>query len=195
MRRMEWVDSTGQTGDLNSTMAAKRASARRRATARGFTLIELLIVIAIILALAGIVGVALFQRQDEANEDLTRVDIKTLQRGLDEFRLHFDRYPSTDETVAVLWDKTLLEDPEEEDKWRGYLREPLAEDRWGNEWEYEQLSRSSYKLWSIGPDGTNDEGDAESDDILETFSELGSGDDMDGEGFGGDDLPGMPTGS
>lgn len=189
MRRMERV-MVERHAQLGRSRLSRRAAA---ATRGGFTLIELLIVIAIILALAGIVGVALFQRRDEASADLTRVDIKTLQRGLDEFRLHFDRFPTTEEGVAVLWDKSMLEDPEEETLWKGYLREPLPEDRWGNAWEYEQVSRTSYRLWSIGPDETNDEGDAESDDIMERFSELGSGDEDEFGGGMGDDLP-LPTG-
>lgn len=156
----------------------------RRVVRRGFTLIEVMIVIAIILALSGLVGVALFQRRDEAKVDLTKTDLKSLQRGLEDFRLHFDRYPTTEESITVLWDKSQLDDPELEDKWKGYMSEALPKDRWGGEWGYEQLSRTSYKIWSFGPDGEEDT----DDDIIETKRPIGSSED-DGDMLEGDFMP------
>jgi len=152
---------------------------------RGFTLIEVLIVIAIIVALTGLVGVAVFQRRDEAKVDLVKTDMNTLKSAMQQFYLHFDRYPTTEEGVVVLWDKTNLDDPELEDKWRGYLEEKMPEDKWGNEWGYEQLAYNSFKLWSLGPDGEEDT----DDDIVITKAPIGSEDDGGGYDFGDDLLP------
>lgn len=159
---------------------------RGRCRRSGFTLIEVLIVIAIIVALSGLVGVALFQRRDEAKVDLVKTDLNTIKSGLDQFYLHFDRYPTDEEGVEVLWDKTMLDDPELEDKWRGYLQAKMEKDRWGNEWGYEQLAYNSYRVWSIGPDGEEET----EDDISVSKKPIGS----DEEDFGDDMLPLPPAG-
>lgn len=158
----------------------------RQVVRRGFTLIEVMIVIAIILALSGLVGVALFQRRDEAKIDLTKTDIKSLMRGLEDFRLHFDRYPTTEEGITILWSRDQLDDPELEDKWKGYMSAALPKDRWGGEWGYEQFSRTSYKIWSLGPDGEEDT----DDDINDGKRPIGS----DEEGGFDDDFMPLPDG-
>lgn len=152
----------------------------------GFTLIEVLIVIAIIVALSGLVGVALFQRRDEAKVDLAKTDMNTIKSAMKQFYLHFDRYPTSEEGVVALWDKSMLDDPELEDKWRGYLDAKMEKDRWGNEWGYEQLSYNSYRIWSFGPDGEEDT----EDDINDGYKPIGSDDDD----FGGDMFPLPPSG-
>ena len=152
----------------------------------GFTLIEVLIVIAIIVALSGLVGVALFQRRDEAKVDLCKTDMNTIKSGMRQFYLHFDRYPTDEEGVAVLWDRSMLDDPELEDKWGGYLEAKMEQDRWGSEWGYEQLSFNSYRMWSFGPDGEEET----EDDIVGGHKPIGSDDDD----FGSDMLPPPPGG-
>lgn len=145
---------------------------------RGFTLIEVMIVIAIILLLSGLVGIAVFSRMDEAREQLTETDMNTLRDAIREFYRHFDRVPTTEEGLEVLWSRQALDDPEEEDRWRGYLESPLPEDRWGNEWEYEQLSRTSYRIVSFGPDGE----EGTDDDISLRHNVLGYDEEEEEEG-------------
>lgn len=164
-----------------------RNGSRYRAHTRAFTLIEVLIVLAIIVALAGLVGVALFQRRDEAKVDLAKTDLGTIKSAMQMFYLHFERYPTTEEGIAVLWDKSMLDDPELEDKWGGYLAGKMEKDKWGNEWGYEQLSYNSYRIWSVGPDGEEDT----DDDLVETVRPIGSDDDD--MGSLGDDLLPPPT--
>lgn len=152
----------------------------RRVVRSGFTLIEVMIVLAIVLALAGLVGVVLFQRQDQAKLDLAKYDLQAIKKAMDFFRLDFGRYPTDEEGVAVLWNKELLDSEAEPEKYTEYLSEPLAKDRWGNEWGYRAESETRegmYDLWSNGPDG--EEG-TEDDISLWSSTE----DEEDGMGFG-----------
>ncbi|MEZ6317869.1 MAG: type II secretion system major pseudopilin GspG [Phycisphaerales bacterium] len=138
----------------------------RRIAPRGFTLIEVLIVLAIILMIAGLVSVSLFERRDQADISHAKINLNTLRDGLDAFRLDFRRYPTDEEGVAVLWDKEKLDADADAGTWTKYLRDALPTDPWGNEWGYAQVSESyeqgddenttavaPYDLWSNGPDG------------------------------------------
>lgn len=132
----------------------------------GFTLIEVMIVIAIVLALMGLVGVALFGQRDQAKKQMAEVDLKNVERGLKLFRLDYDRYPKDEEGLAVLWDKSKLDPEADQAKWKKYLESPLPQDRWSHDWQYKQVTTHSsdetmYDLWSMGPDGQ----DGTDDDI------------------------------
>lgn len=156
---------------------------------RGFTLIEVLIVLAIVLALTAIVGVAVFGRQDQAKADLAEIDLNNIKRALRGFRADFGQYPTDEEGIAVLWDSELL-DPERDTNAYlsgGYLEEPITEDAWGNEWNYRAESEygDEYDLWSNGPDGE----EGTEDDIVSWNPEDGGGD------FGfGPESGGVPAG-
>jgi general secretion pathway protein G len=157
---------------------------------RGFTLIEVMIVIAIVLALSGLIGVALFRQRDAAKADTVKIDMNSLKAGLDLFRLDYDRYPSDEEGLAVLWDKTKLSassggDTEADTaKWKGYMKEAMPNDKWGSPWGYRQVSEhgdeTTYDLWSYGPDKQ----DGTDDDIVSWNKE--------GEGMGADSSGGAP---
>lgn len=143
----------------------------------GFTLIEVMIVIAIILMLSTLVGVALMSRRKDAQKDLARYDMGTIAQAIKLFEMDFDRFPSDEEGLAVLWDKTLLSPDAPQDKWRKYLEKPMPTDKWGSPWGYRQMSERgggavaggemgmegeemTYDLWSYGPDkedGTDDD--------------------------------------
>ncbi len=144
---------------------------RRRVAHRGFTLVEVMIVIAIILALASLIGIAVFNRFGEAQENITKIQMKTVEDALESFRLDFNRYPTDEEGLSVLWSSTNLENPEDEDKWSPYLESPSPNDQWDNPWGYRQISEygdeTKYDLWSYGPDG--EEG---TDDDITSWSEL-----------------------
>lgn len=135
-----------------------RKIAVRRSTRRdaGFTLIEVLIVIAIIVALAGLVGVALFSKQKEAKIGLAKADIKTIEAALKQFRVKYDRYPTDDEGLEVLWSKDKLDADSDAAKWSKELEKPMPNDQWGTVWNYRQKSEhgdeDDFDLWSAGPD-------------------------------------------
>lgn len=153
-------------------MQTRTTHRRRRG---GFTLIEVLIVLAIVLALSAIVGLALFQRQDQAETQLAEQELNTLERAMRMFRLDFGRYPNEEEGLEVLWDSEALDADADEAKWTGpYLEEPIPTDRWDNEWGYRAESEhgNEYDLWSNGPDGE----EGTEDDITSWTEEDGEGD-------------------
>lgn len=148
---------------------------------RGFTLIEVMIVITIIVLLGAIVGISLFSQRDEAKVGIVTAQMQQIEAGLKNFRFDFDRYPTDQEGLAVLWNKETLDQEAPQGKWKKYLEKPIATDGWGQAWGYRQASEhgdeSTYDLWSNGPDkeqGTED-------DITSWTGEATSGGDMDGE--------------
>ena len=125
---------------------------------RAFTLIELLIVIAILLAIGGLVLVNLIPRGEQARADLQRVQFDQIDYAIKQFRLDMNRWPSEEEGLEVLWRQDSVEDEEEYERWRGpYLELPLTEDQWGYELIYrypgEIRGETFYDLVSVGPDG------------------------------------------
>lgn len=130
---------------------------RRGRMARAFTLFEVLIVIAIILALGGLVAYNLMGRKEQAENDLCKVDMNTLRQALKMFRFDHGRYPTDEEGLAVLWSKDAMQDEEQLKKWASRMEKPMPKDRFGHDWGYRQQSEhgdeTEYDLWSIGRDG------------------------------------------
>jgi general secretion pathway protein G len=145
-------------------MSARRRYRQVMRGDRGFTLIEVMIVIAIILMLSTLVGVALMSRRKDAQKDLAQYDMGTIANAIKLFEMDFDRFPTDEEGLRVLWDKSALSPDSSESKWRGYLEKPMPTDKWGSPWGYRQMSEqgneTKYDLWSYGPDkedGTDDD--------------------------------------
>ena len=164
---------------MNQRMSQAPPPSRRRA----FTLIEVMIVLAIIVAMGGIVAVALFQRQKQADVRITRISLKSIESAIEFFRMDYRRFPFEQEGLAVLWDKEMLDPDSDESVWTAYLKKKLDKDAWGSEWGYREeseLIEGTYDLWSNGPDGEEGTDDdimlRESDEEGEFgFSEPGGG--------------------
>lgn len=125
---------------------------------RGFSLIELLIVIAILLAIGGLVVVNLLPAREQADADLTRVQIKAFEDAIEYFQMDMNRFPTEEEGLRALWSRDAIEDEDDADNWkRAYLKDPVPTDKWGNEWIYrypgEIRGEQYYDIISIGPDG------------------------------------------
>lgn len=140
---------------------------RRRYIARSaFTLIEVLIVIAIIVALTGLVGLALFSKQKEAKTGLAQADLNNIKTALGSFRVKYDRWPTETEGIEVLWNKEKLDPDADAAKWSKELEKSMPVDRWGRPWNYRPTSEhgdeDTFDLWSNGPDGE----DGTTDDIV-----------------------------
>ncbi|MEL7474006.1 MAG: type II secretion system major pseudopilin GspG [Planctomycetota bacterium] len=161
-------------------------ASRPLAARRAFSLIEVMIVLVIILGLAGLVGLQLFGRRDQAKEQTAQVQLDNIKRAIEQFRLDFERFPTDEEGLEVLWNAESLDPDADPDKYLsgGYLKQAIPNDLWGNEWGYRQVSErdaeGQYDLWSNGADG--EEGN---DDDLTSWSS-----DEDEDGFGEGVAPG-----
>lgn len=153
---------------------------RRGMHRAGFSLIEVLIAIAIVAAIGGLVAVNLMGAREDSKVNMARIELDSMRQALDQFNLVFDRYPTEDEGIEVLWVNESLdvEDEALSARWRKFLNSPSLEDPWGNEWGYrgEPEYGEYYDLWSNGPDG--EEGtadDIKSWDESEEDGSLGTG--------------------
>lgn len=141
----------------------------RSGAARAFTLLEVMIVIVIILAILGLVTVNLMGTKKTADTKLVQIQLESLKGALDQFNLAFNRYPTEEEGLAVLWSKDGLPE-EDQPNWHMFTKEALPRDPWGTEWGYQVTtaednvdsndSGPGFKIWSNGPDkeeGTTDD--------------------------------------
>jgi len=158
--------------------------ARRR---RAFTILELLIVIGILLAIGGLVLYNVLGASEKADVKLMQAQIQGFERALEAFKLDMKRWPSEDEGLVVLWDKSRLENEEDQSRWGGpYLKEPRTKDTWGSEWIYRNPStlreEGGFDIVSVGPDRQEDTEDditnhqgRESVDGSDEFSDFSGG--------------------
>lgn len=121
----------------------------------GFTLIEVMVVILILGLLATVVAPSIFQQVDTAKQTTARSQIEMLGAALDAYRLHNDRYPTTEQGLEALRREPLSE-PRPSD-WRGpYLRKEVPVDPWGEPYVYRSPGTANpwaYDLLSRGRDG------------------------------------------
>lgn len=137
---------------------------RVRNARSAFTLFEVMIVIAIIVAIGGLVGLSVLSRKKDADKDLARAQIKSIEDALEGFHLKYDRWPTEEEGLAVLWSKDTLSPDADATKWSAELKAPIPTDKWGSPWGYRPVSEhgdeTKFDLWSNGPDkqeGTEDD--------------------------------------
>jgi len=132
-------------------MKAPRA---RRSSRRGFTLVEILLVVVILAMIAAFTVPNLLDTQQGASIDMTKNQIKELDKYLKLYRTQNNNYPSGDQGL-----KALVEKPEGDPvprKW-GQIIEELPVDPWGGEYKYafpgEHNGEKKPDIWSNGPDG------------------------------------------
>jgi general secretion pathway protein G len=151
---------------------------------RGLTLIEVLIVIAILLAIGGIVVVNLIPRKEQADIDTQKLQLQQIDAALKNFKLDMKRWPSEEEGLAALNSKDSITNEDELASWRGpYLESAVVKDTWGSELVYHypgEINTAGYDLVSFGPDKQ----EGTEDDITNATSQgnAGSGADS-GDGF------------
>ncbi len=112
---------------------------------RGFSLVEIMIVIVIIGLLAGVVTINVRSYLIKAKQNTARHEIATIQQALDLFYGAYDRYPTNEEGIAILTEPT-----------KKLVQPPLPSlplDPWGNEYQYNSLSSSTYEIICFGADG------------------------------------------
>ncbi len=137
-------------------MKARVTAHRTLSTARGFTLLEVMIVIGIILLIAGLVTVNLMGSRAEATKGTVEIQLRSMRDALKQFNLAFNRFPTEEEGLAVLWSKETLDPQADATKWRAFLEQAIPNDPWGTAWGYaptsEQAPEGMFDLWSNGPD-------------------------------------------
>ena len=134
----------------------------------GFTLLEIMIVISILGMLAGILSVRIMDKPGEARTLRARMEIQTLETALQLYKLHNQRFPTTQQGLRALVIKpehrpvpsNWLED--------GYLEKGiLPRDPWGRDYLYlcPGVHNRDFDLWTYGADG-EEGGSGEAGDVV-----------------------------
>ena len=122
---------------------------------RGMSLIEIIIVVALLGTLMAYMVSNLIGQSEEAKKDQTKLAMGVIQQSLQMFRIHNNKYPSTDQGL-----KAMLENPGDLKTWRGpYIEPNKLKDPWQHDFNYESDGRN-FKIMSSGPDeqfGTADD--------------------------------------
>lgn len=144
----------------------QRKNERKRSA---FTLMEVLLVAGILALLAAFAIPRLFGLAEKARIDLAKAAVGRngpIAKSLDAYKWDMGRFPDTDEGIdALLQSKQEVD----EERYDGpYLDNDVIRDPWGNPFEYRspgEIHEDGYDLWSRGPDGLDDEGKEDSDDL------------------------------
>lgn len=117
---------------------------------RGFTLLELLVVMVIIGLLVGYVAPMYFKQVGKSEVKVTKAQIESFGKALDQYRLDNGHYPTTEQGLAALGAK-----PADEMRWDGpYLKKGVPLDPWGNAYTYKRPgTKGEYDIVSFGRDG------------------------------------------
>ncbi|HWE00781.1 MAG TPA: type II secretion system major pseudopilin GspG [Tepidisphaeraceae bacterium] len=114
---------------------------------RGFSLIEMTAVLALMAILAGIVTVNVRHHLIEGKRSAAKTEIATICDALEGFYAASGRYPTNEEGIAALAQKT--------DKSPEPLLKEMPIDPWGRPYQYNQPGRNGepYEVVSFGADG------------------------------------------
>jgi general secretion pathway protein G len=128
----------------------------------GLTLLELLVTVLVIVLLTSYLIPKFLAPMEESNDKVALVQMRSIAEALDRFYKDEQRYPTSEEGLAILVDRLANEDT----NWRGpYLPKPVLNDPWGNPYVYQAPGRDKgYDLLSWGADGKPD-GSGENADI------------------------------
>ena len=148
-----------------------RRKTRRRRSA--FTLMEVLLVAGILALLAAFAVPKLFQTATDAKIKLAEAAVGPngpLAQALERYKYNMGAYPETDEGMDMLLQ---ARDEVDDERYKGpYLQNDRIEDPWGNPFEYRSpgdVHEDGFDLWSRGPDGKDNDGKEDSDDIKNWF--------------------------
>ena len=136
-------------------MTLHRKRTRRQSRRAGFTLMELMLVMAILVVLATMSTVAVMRLQGSSNTKAAQVEIETLKRACQFFKIDNQRFPGELNELIVA--------PSNAPGWAGpYLeKDAVPNDPWGNAYIYqEDVQNDRVNITSAGKDrqtGTNDD--------------------------------------
>jgi general secretion pathway protein G len=119
----------------------------------GFSLVEILVVLVIMGLLISVVAPTVLNRADEARVQKAQADFKAIETALKIYRLDNYVYPTTEQGLEALVEKSTLDPEPRNFKDGGYLQE-LPIDPWGRPYLY--LSPGEHgevDIYSLGADG------------------------------------------
>ena len=168
----EGVSTTSSSLSMSSNMyflkpsgrpAPERALERRLSPSDAFTLLEILVVLAIVGLLAGLAITNVDKIFGGAQIKTTQLQVReSMRTTLTAYRIAMGDYPTTAEGLQAL----VTAPAGKADRWHGpYIIEPakIPVDHWGEPLQYAYpgaRNKSSYDIWSKGPDkqsGTADD--------------------------------------
>jgi len=120
----------------------------------------LLVVMVIIGLLVGYVAPMYFKQVGKSEVKVTRAQIESFGKALDQYRLDTGHYPTTEQSLQALMVK-----PTEEARWDGpYLKKGVPLDPWGAAYIYKRPgTKGEYDIISLGkdsaPGGTGENAD------------------------------------
>jgi len=124
----------------------------------GFTLLEIMVVVVIIGLLAGLVTVRTRSYLSVSRQNAAKAEIAKMVDALDAFYAVHHRYPTNEQGLAALTEKTA--------KFPDGLLSKVPTDPWGNDYVYNCPGRiRPYEIISYGADG-REEGENENADII-----------------------------
>lgn len=128
---------------LSESRKLKSMTRRYRALNRAFTLVELMVVVAIIGILATVVVVNVVGRTYDAKKSKVQADFAAIKQAMRMYKIDNSRYPrQLDELLQT------------NDRGKGPWIEEMANDPWGNPYQYEYGgSGGKYNIISYGADG------------------------------------------
>ena len=123
---------------------------RRHGATGGFTLLEIMVVVIIIGTIAGLVGVKVLQRLEEARVNAAKAQMASIKSGLDLFKMDNGFYPPTDIGLAALVTGGMHMQVGS----KGYLdADTVPLDPWQMPYGYVS-DGNVFTVWSNGPDRT-----------------------------------------
>lgn len=129
----------------NSVLNTKLRALKR---VPGFSLIEILVVLTLIGIIVGMIAVAIIPQLEVGKIKAARSEIGTISQALDMYKLQFYKYPTTEQGLEALVEKSILP--------------RLPKDPWGLEYVYvypPTHNTKHFDLSSYGPDGVESEDD------------------------------------
>jgi general secretion pathway protein G len=137
---------------------------RPRRRARGMTLIEIMVVLTLLGIVMTILAVNVMGRLEEGKVDATKLQMKTVEQSLMNFKLKYGRYPTTSEGLNALVSPPAMKNGRTPGKFLD--NESQLTDPWGNPLQYAAPATTGnhdYEIMSMGSDGQSGGSETDAD--------------------------------